>query len=41
MELSILTGHGPHGLLDQREALVDPAAVVLRVVEAVHRSFRR
>jgi arginase len=29
MELSILTGHGPHGLLDRREPLVDPAAVVL------------
>jgi arginase family enzyme len=29
MDLSILTGHGPHGLLDRREPLVDPAAVVL------------
>jgi arginase len=29
MELSILTGHGPHGLLDRPEPLVDPAAVVL------------
>lgn len=32
MELSILTGHGPHGLLDRREPdgpLVDPADVVL------------
>jgi arginase family enzyme len=29
MELSILTGHGPHGLLDQHEQLIDPAAVVL------------
>jgi arginase len=31
MELSILTGHGPHGLLDGegRQPLLDPAAVVL------------
>ena len=29
MDLSILTGHGPHGLLDQHESLVDPGAVVL------------
>jgi arginase family enzyme len=29
MDLSILTGHGPHGLVDQHEPLVDPAAVVL------------
>jgi arginase len=29
MELSILTGHGPHGLLDRRERLLDPAAVAL------------
>jgi arginase family enzyme len=29
MDLSILTGNGPHGLLEQREALLDPAAVVL------------
>jgi arginase len=29
MELSILTGHGPHGLLESSEPLLDPAAVVL------------
>jgi arginase len=29
MDLSILTGHGPPGLLDRREPLVDPAAVAL------------
>jgi len=29
MELSILTGHGPHGLLESSERLLDPAAVVL------------
>jgi arginase len=29
MELSILTGHGPEGLLDGRERLLDPGAVVL------------
>jgi arginase len=29
MELSILTGHGPHRLLDGGEPLLDPAAVVL------------
>jgi arginase family enzyme len=29
MDLSILTGHGPHGLVNQHEPLVDPAAVVL------------
>jgi arginase family enzyme len=29
MELSILTGHGPHGLLDGSEPALDPAAVVL------------
>jgi len=29
MELSILTGHGPHGLLESSKPLLDPAAVVL------------
>ena len=29
MELSILTGHGPSGLLERDEVLIDPASVVL------------
>jgi arginase len=29
MDLSILTGHGPHGLLESSDPLIDPAAVVL------------
>jgi arginase len=29
MDLAILTGHGPHGLLEREEPLLEPAAVVL------------
>jgi arginase len=29
MDLAILTGHGPHGLLEREEQLLEPAAVVL------------